>query len=92
MDRNYLIDLCNRSFVKQEDWYDRDSSDAQRQVGELLALLKAGCDFEPRVENQTIFITVTFKGFGYFEDMGMEVETFYLPTEERLQNRSGDWY
>lgn len=97
--REQLIELCNKAVVAHEDWRDRDSSSAQRQVGELLALLRAGCPFEVvqkgdwATDERTIVVLVTFHGFSKFEDGEDESETFYLPTESRLIERVGsDWY
>lgn len=43
--REDLLALCERAFVPHDRWRNRDSSSAQRQLGEAYALLKAGCDF-----------------------------------------------
>lgn len=42
MNREELIALCERAVVPVEQWSDRDSADAQKQVGEALVLLRAG--------------------------------------------------
>jgi len=80
MDRSELIAICERSFVPQDKWINRDSAMAQRQVGECLALLRAGCDFVIRTEetvkdghgcltdNETIWVDVYFHGFNWFEN------------------------
>ena len=73
-----LIDLCQQATVPQEVWQDRDSAAAQRQVGECLMLLKAGCRFEVLTaqnakpsarasdlitDHRTIWVEVHFDGF-----------------------------
>jgi hypothetical protein len=101
--REELADICSRAFMPEAVWRNRDSSSAQRQVGEALALLKAGCEFrvcdsaqdEPCITNEkTIWLEISFKGFRYFDEgANPEVDTFYLPTPERLQETAGrDWY
>lgn len=99
--REELIARCERASVLQEHWWDRDSAGAQRQVGELWALLRAGCDFrvatDPKSDNRTQWIEVSFMGFNHFEWRGindsLDTETFYLPTDARLNERDGkDWY
>lgn len=44
--REELLDICERAFVPQIDWHDRDSASSQIKVGTAYALLKAGCEFE----------------------------------------------
>jgi len=101
--REELIAICERSFVPEEKWRNRDSASAHRQLGECYALLKAGCDFgiigrTPssflQTDAETIWVVVAYKGFGAFEYDGTpDDETFYLPTAERLNERDGqDWY
>lgn len=99
MTREELIKLCEDSLVLEKYWMNRDSAEAQRQIGELWALLRAGCDFEdvsdgPNFKHwETIWIKVAFKGFSYFErpSSGKNTKIFYLPDRERL-HREGDWY
>lgn len=95
--REHLIDLCERGVVPENRWYDRDSATAQRQLGEALALLRAGCDFRlsaaPASDPDTWWVQIVFKGFGYFDWGGeLDDELFYIPTSERLERRDGDWY
>lgn len=106
--RENLIKRCEEASVKQERWSNRDSAEAQRQVGECLMLLKAGCDFEvlkgkehkPCSTNiHTIWIEISFKGFSWFEDGLKEDQdaflskhTFYLPQSTVLRKNGGDWY
>jgi hypothetical protein len=99
--REDLVAICERGFVPEDSWTDRDSSDAQRQLGQCYALLRAGCEFEVlqgkydlKTDEHTIWVELTFKGFGYFDyDGDLSRETFYLPTVARLDARAGkDWY
>jgi len=106
--REELIGLLAQSFVPEEKWRNRDSAGAQRQVGECLALLKAGCDFEVLTagnlitDDKTIWVEIWFKGFQYFEGCyededsernKKQSDTFYLPTAEHLEKAEGsDWY
>lgn len=99
--RDDLLAICQAAFVPQEKWRNRDTSGAQRQLGECYALLKAGCDFRILrggryldTDDRTIWVEVEFRGFRYFDhDGGTEDETYYLPTRERLERAAGrDWY
>lgn len=98
--REQLIDLCQRAPVPQDRWTDRDTAGAQRQVGEALMLLKAGCDFDLsdndnlKTDAKTIWVNIRFKGFDYFEDSDeLQSEVFYIPTEESITKANGDdWY
>ena len=95
--RDDLISLCERGVVAESHWHDRDSAGAQRQLGEALALLRAGCDFRlagsPQQTHDTWWIEVTYKGFDYFEVGNETTETFYVPTAARLERTAGrDWY
>ena len=96
--REELVDLCDRAIVPQARWHDRDSADAQRQVGALRALLLAGCEYGPnerlKSDELTIWVEVTYEGFA-FHDWGgpANTKTYYLPTAARLAEREGqDWY
>ena len=93
-DRKTLLQICAQASVPEDEWRDRDTSAAQRQLGECYALLKAGCKFHATRERDTYWVTVIFKGFGYFDYDGAEDdERYYLPTQERLDQRPGkDWY
>ena len=97
-DREELLRLCKRGVVPQDKWSNRDSSAAQRQLGECRALLKAGCDFTVKTDGGTHWVTVTYRGFAYFEGdydgPGVsDAEQFYVPTAERLARAAGrDWY
>lgn len=101
-DRESLIALCSLASVPEKKWRNRDSQGAQRQLGECMMLLKAGCAFrvcrapgdEPcKSDERTIWVEVTSKGFDYFEVSERSVDTFYIPTPKRLEERAGDdWY
>lgn len=92
--REDLIKICEKAFVKEEDWKDRDSELAQCQLGECYVLLRAGCDFEiDKVFGDTIELTIYSKGFVYFEYGMKDEHFFYLPTEKRLKEvNNKDWY
>lgn len=97
--REELIVICEQATVPETGWHDRDSYEAQFQVGECWALLRAGCEFDihgvesdPATDDQTIWLTTWGKGFSYFENHESgddpraykEDELHYLPTPERL--------
>jgi hypothetical protein len=94
--REELIALIDQATVPQSEWHDRDSAGAQRQLGEGRALLLAGCDFtfdDPAIEHGCWWITVTYRGFDYFEIGEWSTDNVYIPTAERLAERAGkDWY
>jgi len=96
--REDLLAICERAFVPEEKWSNRDSSAAQRQLGECYALLRAGCEFYVHEDDrQTLWVSVEFYGFDSFEwgldEVPRESEQYYLPTAERLDARDGkDWY
>ncbi len=99
--REELLSICEKSFVPQNLWGDRDSAEAQKQLGQCYVWLKDGCDFKILTktnnknfitDDQTIWVEIQAKGFEHFDYQGgMDTETFYLPTERRLK-RKGDWY
>lgn len=101
--RHELIELCDRGVVSESQWLDRDSARAQQQLGQCRALLAAGCDYgiadSPESTESTLWIEVRYRGFNWFESGGpgpddeqLDVETFYVPTAKRLDDRVGDWY
>jgi len=95
--RAELIALCEAAIVPEERWCDRDSAGAQKQIGEVWALLRAGCAFEFKDDMEregTWWITVTYRGFGAFDWDGLaERDLFYIPTPQRLARTEGrDWY
>lgn len=98
--RKDLIEICEKAFVKEKDWKDRDSESSQCQLGECYALLRAGCDFKVVYEDEicgtddrTIWLYVYSKGFMYFEGGNKEKHHYYLPTSKRLEEAKGkDWY
>jgi len=72
--REELISICERASVPEDEWRDRDSEGAQRQVGECLMLLRAGCEFkvhtrrdDPASSTRTIWVTARSRGFGWYE-------------------------
>jgi hypothetical protein len=100
--REQLIALCERAVVPVENWRNRDSSDAQKQVGEALMLLRAGAEYveatSPEQADDTIWIYIYYPGFTAFEygsadRANWERELFYIPTAARLDRANGkDWY
>lgn len=100
VDRETLIALCERGFVPQERWRNRDSASAQLQLGQAYALLRAGCDFTPDgdTSHDSHWIDIEYRGFDYFEGDydgagRLDDDTFYIPTAERLDRTAGkDWY
>lgn len=104
-DRETLIHLCEAASVPQEHWHNRDSAIAQRQVGEALMLLRAGCDFRVltgtdegptrgmATDADTAWVEITYNGFSHFEGGEPDDDTFYIPTRARLDAADGkDWY
>ncbi len=80
MKKNYsreeLLEICEKAFVPQEEWHDRDSAEAQLGVGKCLALLKAGCDFDIEytedgkgcsTNDKTIWLQFYVHDFTWFE-------------------------
>ncbi len=96
--REALIALCEGASVDMTKWRDRDSAAAQRQIGEALALLKAGARVrfpsDPKSDARTIWIYLSFPGFRYFDEDGpWDEDLFYIPTQARLDASGGrDWY
>ncbi len=81
--------------MNENKWSNRDSYYSQVNIGKAWALLKAGCDFKYEDEEKGAhWIEIYSKGFSYFDLPGNEeTETFYVPTEERLDEADGnDWY
>lgn len=99
--RDDLLAICERAFVPETRWFNRDSASAQRQLGECYALLKAGCNFVVQrgddgcsTDDHTVWVEVACKGFAHMDyDGPLDRETYYLPTAARLDDRDGrDWY
>jgi len=100
--REDLLKICEQAFVSEDKWGDRDSYYSQCKLGECYALLKDGCKFsiiyggDLNTDENTIWLLIEAKGFSYFEDEeygSKEQETFYLPTQKRLDEANGnDWY
>lgn len=99
--RDALIGICHDGVVPQRYWYDRDSSTAQIKLATAGALLRAGCDYtilrDPErlcTDAQTIWLRIEWEGFAHHDyDGGLDSDTFYLPTRDRLAEADGkDWY
>lgn len=104
--REDLIKICEQAFVPEDKWHDRDSSEAQKQLGLCYVFLKDGCEFEIREEDcseNSIVLDIYSKGFCWFEDWEEPSERtrevkdkhsyIYLPTQKRLDEANGgDWY
>jgi hypothetical protein len=99
--REDLIKICEMAIVSENKWRNRDSASSQRKIGEIWALLKAGCDFKiltdknnySCTDDQIIWIEIVYDGFSTFEGMGKEKDVFYMPTREGLLAvNGGDWY
>ncbi len=104
IDRDELLSLCRDAFLPQEKWSDRDTARCQQQLGELYALILAGCEYSTRTGHmgRMLDVRVAFRGFGWFEggydpdddrDLYLDHDDFYLPTRQRLAEvAGGDWY
>lgn len=106
MTREELMQLCLDGIVAEQYWTDRDSAKAMMQLGQAYALLAAGCNFDVlygttegstshlKTDDKTIWISVQYKGFDYFEDSVYSHDTFYIPTRARLDAArvQRDWY
>ena len=99
--RENLLAICEGAFVPEAEWANRDSADAQRQLGECYALLKAGCKFavlrgpDLMTDKRTIWVEVQYKGFAHLDyDGPLDKDTYYLPTLARLDSAGSgkDWY
>ena len=97
--REDLLKICEQAFVSEDKWHDRDSYNSQCKLGKCYALLKDGCDFKVltrgnlKTDKDTIWLEIEATGFEWFEGGSMETETFYLPTQKRLDEvNGGDWY
>ena len=99
--REELIQLCERSIVPSSAWGNRDSAAAHLQLGQAWALLKAGCNFTIDVDasdEHSWNLDIEWEGFNAFEygneyGENLESDSFYIPTEDRLNKRQGgDWY
>lgn len=85
--RQRLLEICEKAIVPQERWGDRDSAAAQKNVGQLWALLLAGYEYRISWDDdlcatnkETVWVVI-------------EEDWYYLPTQERLDDRNGrDWY
>ncbi len=96
--REDLIAICERAIVPFARWSgrNRDTADAQRQLGECWALLKAGCPFRIEAYAQAGMILVYID---FPEEVGakpqkeqLKYQRYYLPTVGRLETMAGlDW-
>ena len=103
-DRDTLITICEAAIAPETRWYNRDSAGAHEQLGGCWALLKAGCEFDIltagicATDERTIWVEVFPHGFmtsevGWEEGQDADSRTFYLPTQQRLDEANGkDWY
>lgn len=101
--REDLLKICEQAFVNTDKWHDRDSYHSQCQLAQCYVLLKDNCDFKVIYEDEkhpycqtdehTIWLEISATGFDWFEGGEMATETFYLPTQKRLDEVNGnDWY
>ena len=95
--REQLINICEKAIVPVGKWADRDTPDAQLDLGKVWVLLKANCQFEvlPETDNKMIYLKITYPDFHFFETHGYQEDgIFYLPTEQRLAEveQGSDWY
>lgn len=74
--RERLLKICQKAFIPQSEWADRDSASSQLGVGQCYALLKAGCEFEIQytkdssgcnTDDRTIWIQFWVHDFQVFE-------------------------
>jgi len=95
LSREELVSICERAIVPQSEWENRDSPEAQQQVGQCWALLRAGCPFSVNQDDKmgTYWVTITHPVHDTFEhDPELREEsTFYLPQPERIED-GVDWY
>lgn len=98
--REKLIEICERAFVPQQKWANRDSASSHIGLGSCHALLKSGCEFEIQytkdgsgcnTDERMIWIQFFVHDFMWFEgdrnDSKGNKSTdyhFYIPTEQRL--------
>ena len=96
MTREELIERCEQAIVQVGNWENRDSPEAQRQVGECWALLKGGCPYRIVEETEfrlpVIWVAIVHPTYDSFEyDAAHSESRFYLPLAERI-SPDGDWY
>lgn len=74
--REELIKICEKSFVPQSKWWDRDSASSQLGLGKCYALLKAGCEYDVEytkdgkgcnTDEETIWLQFYVYDFQWFE-------------------------
>ena len=85
--REMLIEICEKSFVPQSKWNNRDSFSAQKGVAMCYMLLKAGCKFQIKykedfkddttVTNEdTIWLKFWAKDFTWFDVLDMDEDEY----------------
>ena len=100
MTREQLICQCHKAIVPYEKWINLDTPEALLKVGELLVLLLAGCQFKILTEQdggncitdeRTIWVKI--KHWVFEQEEKWQPGAYYLPTDRRLAEASGDdWY
>lgn len=71
--REELIAICDKAFVPQDKWGNRDSLSAQMGIYRAYGLLKAGCWFEVlsegdlKTDERTIWLRLKAHNFRWFE-------------------------
>lgn len=102
--REQLIKICEKAFVEQKKWINRDSASSQIQLGQCYALLKAGCEYEIQytkdgkgcsTNDRTIWLQLYVYDFDWFENGESNDKRgntkdyhYYLPTEKCLKESS----
>ncbi len=99
MTREELISLCEKGIIPVEKWRNRDTPEAQAQLGICWAYLKAGCEFNVDIGIYFIILNIfhpTFSTIERQEPLGgpeLEETSFYVPTQRQLDRKNGgDWH
>ena len=102
--REDLISICEKAIVPVSNWGNRDTPQSQLGVGQLWALLKAGCEFTVvysegeyiNTDSRMIWVRVlhpTFSSFEIGSGADYNEELYYIPTAARIEACCGqDWY
>lgn len=105
--REELLDICENAFVQESDWSNRDSCNSQAKLGTAYAFLRCGCEYQVMTKeteddgcgcitnDRTIwlrFFVQDFMAFEYGDGPNEWEDIFYLPTPQRLEKKTGDWY
>lgn len=93
--RSHLICLAEAAIISHSQWNNRDSAQAQLQVGQCVALLRASCAFKIlypsnsinahtscTTDNETIWLEIYYRGFNWFENVDETNEQGDLNTEQ----------